>query len=268
MGEGFRFRVADTQKDGDLILHVGHLVSGEMRAGATVTARVDAAHRAAIRRAHSATHILHYALQKNLGRHAQQQGSKVDRDWLRFDFTNLSAVGDDALQQIEHDVQDRIRAGEPVAWDYVPLAEAREKGAMMLFGEKYPDPVRLVTMGEFSRELCGGTHVSNTAEVEEFEIISEESVSTGTRRVVALTGERATRTGAADTRSPWTRPPNCWASPPWRCPRRCVLSRSCCAICASNCRPAASRRVPAAEKSGRVLAGGSSDLRAAARRAA
>jgi alanyl-tRNA synthetase len=191
VGQGFQFHVTDTQKDGDLILHKGHLISGEMRAGAAVTARVDAAHRAAIRRAHSATHILHYALQKNLGRHAQQQGSKVDRDWLRFDFTNLSAVGDDQLLQVEHDVKERIEAADPVRWDYVPLAEAREKGAMMLFGEKYPDPVRLVTMGEFSRELCGGIHVSNTRELNEFEIISEESVSTGTRRVVALTGERA-----------------------------------------------------------------------------
>lgn len=190
-GEGFRFRVSDTQKDGDLVLHLGHLLEGEMRAGARVTATVDRAHRDAIRRAHSATHILHYALQKNLGRHAQQQGSKVDRDWLRFDFTNMSAVGDEVLRQIEQDVHARVEAGEGVAWDYVPLAEARELGAMMLFGEKYPDPVRLVTMGQFSRELCGGTHVSNTSEVGAFEIVSEESVSTGTRRVVALTGERA-----------------------------------------------------------------------------
>ncbi len=191
VGQGFTFRVSDTRKDGDLILHVGHLISGELRAGATVTARVDPAHRAAVRRAHSATHILHYALQKNLGRHAQQQGSKVDRDWLRFDFTHLSAVGDEQLLQIEQDVQERIAAAEPVQAAYVPLAEAREKGAMMLFGEKYPDPVRLVTMGAFSRELCGGTHVSNTRDVAAFEIISEESVSTGTRRLVALTGDRA-----------------------------------------------------------------------------
>ncbi len=241
--EGFRFRVADTQKDGDLMLHVGHLLSGEMRAGATVTARVDAAHRAAIRRAHSATHILHYALQKNLGRHAQQQGSKVDRDWLRFDFTNLSAVGDEQLRQIEQDVQRTHSGGrEPVAWDYVPLAEAREKGAMMLFGEKYPDPVRLVTMGEFSRELCGGTHVSNTRDVEEFEIISEESVSTGTRRVVALTGDRASEQ-AQQTRITLDQSgPACWALPPWRCPRRCGRNRECCAICASSCRPGRSRR--------------------------
>lgn len=190
-GEGFRFQVADTQKDGDLVLHIGHLLEGEMRAGARVTATVDRAHRDSIRRAHSATHMLHFALQKNLGRHAQQQGSKVDCDWLRFDFTNMSAVGDEVLRQIEKDVHERVEAGEGVAWDYVPLAEARELGAMMLFGEKYPDPVRLVTMGQFSRELCGGTHVANTSEVGAFEIVSEESVSTGTRRIVALTGARA-----------------------------------------------------------------------------
>ena len=154
--------------------------------------RVDDQRRSAIRRAHSATHILHYALQKNLGRHAQQQGSKVDTDWLRFDFTNLSAVTDEQLVQVERDVKERVQARQPVRWDYVPLADAREKGAMMLFGEKYPDPVRLVTMGDFSRELCGGTHVSNTEDVGDFEIVSEESVSTGTRRIVALTGTKAT----------------------------------------------------------------------------
>lgn len=191
LGERFTFDVIDTQKDGDLILHRGHLRQGEMKAGATVRARVNGPRRGAIRRAHSATHLLHYSLQKNLGRHAQQQGSKVDDDWFRFDFTNLSAVSDEELAHIERDVLERIGAAEPVQWDYVPLAEAREKGAMMLFGEKYPDPVRLVTMGQFSRELCGGTHVSNTSEVRQFEIVSEESVSTGTRRIVALTGAKA-----------------------------------------------------------------------------
>ncbi len=191
VGDEFAFRVSDTQRDGDLIVHSGHLVSGRMRAGTTVKARVDANRRQAIRRAHSATHILHYALQKQLGRHAQQQGSKVDSDWLRFDFTNLSPVTDEELVQIERDVQTQIAARQRVSWDYVPLAEAREKGAMMLFGEKYPDPVRLVTMGDFSRELCGGTHVQNTADVEAFEIVSEEGVSTGTRRIVALTGDKA-----------------------------------------------------------------------------
>ncbi len=191
VGDGFAFRVSDTQKDGDLVIHEGHLLSGEMRAGARVTARVDTHRRQAIRRAHSATHLLHYALHKNLGQHAQQQGSKVDGDWLRFDFTHLSPVEDGELEQIEHDVQDRIADAQPVTCGYLPLAEAREKGAMMLFGEKYPDPVRLVTMGQFSLELCGGTHVENTKDVSAFEIVSEESVSAGIRRMVAYTGEKA-----------------------------------------------------------------------------
>jgi len=190
-GDGFRFQVTDTQKDGDLILHLGHLVEGEMTAGGAVTAKVDITRRQGIRRAHSATHILHYALQKNLGQHAQQQGSKVDVDWLRFDFSNPQAVSPTELETIEADVSQQIDAGEPVGWETLPLAEARERGAMMLFGEKYPDPVRMVSMGQFSRELCGGTHLDNTAEVEQFEIVAEESVAAGTRRVVALTGAKA-----------------------------------------------------------------------------
>jgi len=191
VGEGFRFEVTDTQKDGDLLLHIGHLRSGKLRAATKVTARVDPQRRQEIRRAHSATHLLHYALQKNLGGHAQQQGSKVDADWLRFDFTNLSPVTAEQLAAIETDVQARVADGASVQWQYVPLAEARKAGAMMLFGEKYPDPVRMVSMGAFSRELCGGTHLSNTAEVESFEIVQEEGVSAGTRRITALTGVKA-----------------------------------------------------------------------------
>jgi alanyl-tRNA synthetase len=162
-----------------------------MREGAKVKAAVDDSRRAGIRRAHSATHILHYALQKNLGSHAQQQGSKVDDDWLRFDFTNLSPVGGEQLGAITTDVAARIKAAEPVKWETLPLADARKQGAMMLFGEKYPDPVRMVSMGAFSKELCGGTHLTNTREVEQFEILSEEGVSAGTRRITALTGVKA-----------------------------------------------------------------------------
>jgi alanyl-tRNA synthetase len=191
VGDGFEFAITDTQKDGGLIVHKGHLVRGTIREGAKVRAVVDAARRAGIRRAHSATHILHYALQKNLGSHAQQQGSKVDDDWLRFDFTNLSAVEPEQLTKIRADVESRIMSAEPVRWDILPLADARKAGAMMLFGEKYPDPVRMVSMGTFSKELCGGTHLSNTREVEQFEILSEEGVSAGTRRITALTGAKA-----------------------------------------------------------------------------
>jgi alanyl-tRNA synthetase len=192
IGEDFEFAVTDTQKDGALIIHHGHLRKGVLREGAKVRAIVDARRRDGIRRAHSATHILHYALQKNLGSHAQQQGSKVDDDWLRFDFTNLSPVDSAQLAAISADVSERIAAGEPIGWKTLPLADARKQGAMMLFGEKYPDPVRMVSMGAFSKELCGGTHLDNTHDVEAFEILSEEGVSAGTRRIVALTGAKAT----------------------------------------------------------------------------
>ena len=176
-GDGFRFQVSDTQKDGGLIVHHGHLVEGEMRTGSRVTAKVDGSRRLGVQRAHSATHVLHYALQKNLGTHAQQQGSKVDDDWLRFDFTNMSPVTQSQLTSIAADVLHQIEAAQPVTAEVLPLAEARGQGAMMLFGEKYPDPVRMVSMGDFSKELCGGTHLTNTGDVEAFEILSEEGIS-------------------------------------------------------------------------------------------
>ncbi|MCA9190952.1 MAG: alanine--tRNA ligase [Planctomycetales bacterium] len=191
--DGGVFEVIDTQRAGELIVHLGRMKSGKLAEGDTVTARVDEGRRAAIRRAHSATHILHHALQKTVGLHAQQQGSKVDADWLRFDFTNQQALGDEQVEAIESIVCEKVRLAAPVSWKNVRLAEARQAGAMMLFGEKYPDPVRMVSMGDFSKELCGGTHVSNTGDVGEFELIAEESVSAGTRRVVALTGQRATQ---------------------------------------------------------------------------
>ncbi|MCH2113886.1 MAG: alanine--tRNA ligase [Pirellulales bacterium] len=196
VGESFVFEVTDSQKDGQLFIHHGHLKSGVMLEGDTVSARVNTERRDAIRRAHSATHILHHALQTHLGSHAQQQGSKVDADWLRFDFTNLSPVTSDQLAAISKDVTARVLAAEPVSWEILPLAEARRQGAMMLFGEKYPDPVRVVSMGSpperaFSKELCGGTHLQNTSQIEAFEILSEEGVSAGTRRITAITGRRA-----------------------------------------------------------------------------
>jgi alanyl-tRNA synthetase len=191
VGDGFEFQVSDTQKDGDLIVHTGHLVRGTMKAGAKVTARVDATRRLGIRRAHSATHILHYALQRTLGKDAHQMGSKVEDDWLRFDFGNPSPVEGEQLVKIERDVAEKIAAAEPIQWKFVPLAEARAAGAMMLFGEKYPDPARMVSMGSFSRELCGGTHLDNTRDVGALEIIAEEGVAAGTRRITALTGAKA-----------------------------------------------------------------------------
>ena len=185
------FEVTDTQRSGELIIHYGSMLSGELKEGDRVTAQVDESHRDAIRRAHSATHILHHALQKTVGRHAQQQGSKVDADWLRFDFSNQEPLSEEQLKTVESISNDRINDADSIDWKLVPLATAREAGAMMLFGEKYPDPVRMVCIGEFSKELCGGTHASRTDEIEMIEILAEESVASGIRRITAVTGKRA-----------------------------------------------------------------------------
>ncbi len=188
---GGRFEVIDTQREGGFMLHVGHLREGGLDLGLSVHARVNADRRAAIRRAHSATHLLHAALQHYLGPHAVQQGSKVDADLLRFDFTHTSAVGHETLEQIEAMANQATLDAVPVTVQLLPLAEARHAGAMMLFGEKYPDIVRMVTMDGKSRELCGGTHVSSTGQIGMVRVIGEESVSAGTRRVTAVTGHRA-----------------------------------------------------------------------------
>jgi alanyl-tRNA synthetase len=187
----FHFEVIDSVVDGGFTLHRGHLREGRIELGDMATARVDADRRQGIRRAHSATHLLHHALQKHLGKHALQQGSKVDDDWLRFDFSNPAAVTEEEMIRIENEVNAKILAGNPVGCASLPLADARKAGAMMLFGEKYPDVVRMVSMGDFSKELCGGTHLTNTALVGIFKITGEESVAAGTRRITALTGKGA-----------------------------------------------------------------------------
>jgi len=190
-GEQFLFRVTDTKKDNDFTLHIGQVVEGTVALGNSVHAQVNAARRQAIRRAHSATHVLHHALHIHLGKHAQQAGSKVEPDRLRFDFANPEAVGRERLRSVEETVNHRVLAGEAISWSTMPIEEARSLGAMALFGEKYPDIVRVVQMGEFSRELCGGTHLDNVGQVGFFKIVAEESVSSGTRRITALTGKAA-----------------------------------------------------------------------------
>jgi alanyl-tRNA synthetase len=190
-GERFVFQVSDTKKDNDFTLHIGHMAEGTVTVNDQVTAAVDAPRRAAIRRAHSATHLLHHALHQHLGKHAQQAGSKVEPDRLRFDFANPEAVGRERLRAIEDTVNRTVLRSEPITWSTMPIADARTLGAMALFGEKYPEIVRVVKMGEFSRELCGGTHLDNTAQTGLFKIIGEESVSSGTRRITALTGQAA-----------------------------------------------------------------------------
>ncbi len=187
----FEFVVSDTQKHAAIIVHHGTLVRGSIHEGDQCTASVDTDRRDALCRAHSATHLLHHALHRRVGDHAEQQGSKVEADRLRFDFTNPKAIPDETLARIEQDVLDLVKEASPIRWDTVSLAEAREAGSMMLFGEKYPDPCRMVSMGQFSKELCGGTHLTSTDQVQAFEVVVEESVSTGTRRIEALTGDRA-----------------------------------------------------------------------------
>jgi len=186
-----QFKVQDTQRHGGFILHRGHLRRGRLKVGAVVNAKVDAARRAGIRRAHSATHLLHHALQKTLGSHATQRGSKVDDDLLRFDFTQPRPIPREQLAEIENDVNAHIAEGAVVSSEVMDLEAARKSGAMALFGEKYPDRVRVVSMGDFSRELCGGTHLANTGQVGLCKIVGEESVAAGTRRVTALTGSKA-----------------------------------------------------------------------------
>jgi alanyl-tRNA synthetase len=195
---GGRFVVADTQRTaagggqtGGFVLHVGHLVEGRLGLGDVVTATVAAGRRAAVRRAHSATHLLHASLQRHLGSHAVQQGSKVDADVLRFDFSHPGSIDPETLARIETEVNDRVLAAVPVTARLLPLADARHEGAMMLFGEKYPDVVRMVNMEGVSRELCGGTHVTSTGQIGIVRITAEESVAAGTRRITAVTGGRA-----------------------------------------------------------------------------
>jgi alanyl-tRNA synthetase len=190
-GSGFEFVVQDTQRDGELLVHIGRLNFGSLTVGGGVKATVDTARREGIRRAHSATHILHHALRKYLGENATQRGSKVQQDELRFDFAHPKGLTPDELLSIEDEINARVSEGAPVSTRLMPIAEARQLGAMALFGEKYPDNVRVVSMGDFSRELCGGTHLSNTGQVGLCRVIRDELVAAGVRRITCYTGPKA-----------------------------------------------------------------------------
>ena len=183
------FTVTDVQKDkGGKYLHHGEMTRGELTVDAEVTAAIDTERRAAIKRAHSATHLLQKALQDVLGEHVHQAGSLVEPDHLRFDFTHFSALTPDELARINRQVGGMILDGMDVEIEEMSMDEAKKRGAMALFGEKYGDVVRVVSMGGKSVELCGGTHVGNTAMVGPFRIVSEGSVAAGVRRVEAVTG--------------------------------------------------------------------------------
>ncbi len=185
--------VRDTQKPlGEVIVHRGVVARGYLQAGARVHARVDGERRLDIARNHTATHLLHKALREVLGEHAQQRGSLVAPDRLRFDFAHLSPLAQEQIHEIERRVNAAIRANYPVAPCILAQREARQAGAMMLFGEKYGDTVRMISVGDdYSRELCGGTHLHATGEIGFFVIVSEGSIGAGLRRVEALTGRIA-----------------------------------------------------------------------------
>ncbi len=189
--DDMQFEVLDTQKASGLIVHHGILRRGRLTENLQITASVDLQRRMAVSRAHSATHVLHHALQQNVGADAQQRGSKVEPDRLRFDFKCDTSIASEKLQRIQDQVLGSITRNDSVAIGSLPLADARRAGAMMLFGEKYPDIVRMVSIGGYSKELCGGTHLDQMGELQAFEILADDSVSAGTRRITAITGQAA-----------------------------------------------------------------------------
>ena len=189
---GAKIEVIDCRKAGDHHLHIGRLISGELKVGEQVSASVDASVRQATALNHSATHLLHAALQQVVGEHVQQKGSLVNSERLRFDFSNDEAVTEEQIRQIEHIVNDQILANTVVATEVMSMDDAISKGAMALFGEKYGDEVRVLSMGgDFSVELCGGTHASRTGDIGSVRVTNESSVASGVRRIEAVTGVRA-----------------------------------------------------------------------------
>ena len=185
------FKVEDTQKLGSAIAHHGELVEGVLASGDSVEALVDEKRRAAISLNHSATHLLHAALRQVLGSHVAQKGSLVKAENLRFDFSHLEAVTPAELKEVERLVNARIRRNHTIETNIMDIESAKEKGAMALFGEKYDDEVRVLSMGEFSTELCGGIHANSTGDIGLFKIVSEGGIAAGIRRIEAVTGEGA-----------------------------------------------------------------------------
>ncbi len=194
------FKVEDTQKLGNAFAHHGVLVEGVFAKGDKVTAVVDAKRRQATSLNHSATHLLHAALRQVLGEHVTQKGSLVKPEGLRFDFSHLEAVTAQELKEVERLVNEQVRRNHVIETNIMDIESAKKKGAMALFGEKYDDQVRVLSMGEFSTELCGGIHASNTGDIGLFKITSESGIAAGIRRIEAVTGESALDVIDAQTR--------------------------------------------------------------------
>ena len=198
-GANFSFAVEDTQKYGQAIGHIGKLAAGSLKVGDAVQADVDEARRARIRLNHSATHLMHAALREVLGTHVSQKGSLVNDKVLRFDFSHNEAMKPEEIRAVEDLVNTQIRRNLPIETNIMDLEAAKAKGAMALFGEKYDERVRVLSMGDFSTELCGGTHASRTGDIGLFRIISESGTAAGVRRIEAVTGEGAIATVHADS---------------------------------------------------------------------
>ncbi len=186
--DGAHATVGDTKKTDGVYIHLCTLDSGIIRVGDKVSAKIDTARRDAIKRNHSTAHLLQAALREVLGTHVEQAGSYVDEERVRFDFTHFAAMTPDEIARVEAIVNTHILAGEPITTTVTDIESARKMGAMALFGEKYGDTVRVIKMGEFSTELCGGTHLDNTAKAGLFKVISESSVAAGVRRIEGITG--------------------------------------------------------------------------------
>ena len=191
LNEASRFEVMDTRKQGSAFIHIGQLNEGSIKVGDEIEAMIDASRRHATVRNHSATHLMHAALRLTLGEHVQQKGSLVNNEKLRFDFSHFEAIKPEQLQHIEQQVNEQICFNLPAQAEEMPIAQAKSKGAMALFGEKYGNVVRVISMGDYSIELCGGTHVSRTGDIGFFKIISESGVAAGVRRIEAVTGKGA-----------------------------------------------------------------------------
>ncbi|HAT1823705.1 TPA: alanine--tRNA ligase [Legionella pneumophila] len=191
IGKEFSFQVDDTQKVGQAVVHYGEVIKGELTLDLSIHAQVDHIRRDAIRLNHTATHLLHAALKQIVGQHVQQRGSLVDAERARFDFSHFEPLTPQQIQQIEEVVNAQIRANNEVITQVMDIESAKQSGAVALFGEKYSDTVRVLSMGDFSKELCGGTHARRTGDIGLFKILAEYGIASGIRRIEMVTGRYA-----------------------------------------------------------------------------